>query len=80
VNSDNLAVRIAASLLGLCHEFEGWWIHRSGSGRWIHRSESGRWLAIRGTICIRAHNPTELRDQFRQHIAATTEGIDGEST
>jgi hypothetical protein len=71
VNSNNLAARIAASLLGLRHEFDGWW---------THRSDSGRWLAIRGNTCIRAHNPADLRERLRRHIAETAEQIDGDPT
>jgi hypothetical protein len=66
---DRLAARIAASLLGLRHEFEGWW---------IHRSDSGRWLAIRGNTCIRAHSPAALREQLRDHLAQTSEQIGGD--
>lgn len=65
---DRLAARIAASLLGLRHEFDGWW---------IHRSYSGRWLAIRGNTCIRAHSPAALRQQISDHLDQTSGQIGG---
>jgi hypothetical protein len=73
VNTINsyLTARIAGLLLGLRHEFEGWW---------IHRSDSGRWLAIRGNTCIRAHSAAELRDRLRRHAAETADDLGGEST
>lgn len=64
--NSRLAARIAASLLGLRHEFQDWW---------IHRSDSGRWLAIRGNTCIRAKDPTGLRGRLRQHIAEIADDL-----
>lgn len=66
---NDLAGRVAALLPGLRKEFADWT---------IHRSESGRWLAIRGNVCIRAHNPAELRTRIRRHLAEIAEDISGE--
>lgn len=65
-----LSAPFAGLLLRLRREFDGWW---------IHRSDSGRWLAIRGNTCIRAHNAAELRVRLRRYIAETAEQIGGES-
>jgi hypothetical protein len=62
------AARIAGLLLTLRNDFEGWW---------IHRSDSGRWLAIRGNTCIRAHNAAELRQLLRRHLDDVAHDLDG---
>jgi hypothetical protein len=70
VNAINdLAARLAALLPRLREEFTDWT---------IHHSDSGRWLAIRGNVCIRATNPTELRNRIRAYLAETTEYLGGE--
>ena len=66
---NNLAARLPALLPGLRNEFADWT---------IHRTESGRWLAIRGNVCIRAHNTAELRKRIRQHLAETVQDLGGE--
>jgi hypothetical protein len=50
----------------MCQEFDGWEIHRLGSGRW---------LPVRGTICIRAHSRAQLGEQLRQHLAETEDDM-----
>lgn len=66
---NDLAFRLAGLLPGLRNEFADWT---------IHRSDSGRWLAIRGNVCIRAHNAAELRARIRRHLAEIAEDIGGE--
>lgn len=65
----DLAARVAALLPGLREEFADWT---------IHHSDSGRWLAIRGNVCIRAHNAPELRNRIRRYLAEISEEIGGE--
>lgn len=57
---------LATHLAGLREKFADWT---------IHQSESGRWLAIRGNVCIRAHNASELRDRIRRYLSEITEEI-----
>lgn len=66
---DGLAFRLAGLLPGLRNEFADWT---------IHRSDSGRWLAIRGNVCIRAHNAAELRNRIRRHLTEIAEHTGGE--
>jgi hypothetical protein len=66
---NNLAARISTLLPRLRSEFADWA---------IHQTESGRWLAIRGNICIRAHNAAELRKRIRRHLAETARDLGGE--
>jgi hypothetical protein len=68
---NGLVARLSALLPRLRDEFADWT---------IHRSDSGRWLAIRGNVCIRAHNATELRKRIRQYLAETTEDIRGQAS
>lgn len=65
---DDLGAPLATLLPQLRAEFEDWT---------IHQSDSGRWLAIRGNVCIRAHDVVELRERIRRHLAETAEDFGG---
>jgi hypothetical protein len=68
--TERLAVRIAGLLFRLRREHDGWW---------IHRTTSGRWLAIRGTTCLRAATAAQLRERLRRRPieSAYEKGGDG---
>lgn len=70
MNPDSLAAQVTA-LMNLRNEFGGWW---------IHHAESGRWIAIRENTCLRAHDPSQLRERLRRYRADTAADLDGEPT
>jgi hypothetical protein len=59
-------IRLASWLKNVCQDFDGWE---------VRRLSSGRWLAVRGTICIRAHSRAQLGEQLRQHLADTADDL-----
>lgn len=64
-------VRAAVALVQLRNEFDGWW---------IHRSDSGRWLAIRENTCIRATGPGQLRERLRNYLSESANETGGDES